>query len=290
MSDEKGEIRKDSSEDLLWHFTSCDALPKILLGGDGLLARSTLFMDDHDDSSLSRKLIKALSPVFNFLEQKNSDSERAGNDVLSAIDRHIQAGVAIPSFAICFAKTTDDPTMWQLYTRNGGVAIGIDKKPFVAELENENDDCVKVISKDCDYQSYQALSEKVDAIGLELAQLVNESNEKGNEEKLREHLVPILKKGVELFEQLVFVKRKGFEIEQEFRVAFIHESSNRLKSRLRFVADKPHIAMKMGSKISSFVRQIRISPFGNVAKTRAVAYLVADAIGLSEGQITEGRM
>ena len=280
MNDEKVEIKKDSSGGLLWHFTSVDALPKILLGDDGLLAGNTLFMDDPYDCQLSRNIVKIVVQLLEALRTGNSYNGVQNNP---GIKRWLNSGAAMPTFVTCFTNAVNDSKMWQFRAKQDCVAIGFD--PAIRRYFRKCPDKVFNVSfKKCDYISYDAVSNQIDNIYekvskriLPYAGIMNSST--------RSAISQVVDDLLDVAKKLVFVKKKSYRWEKESRAAFILSDADLLRSRLRFIDGKPYVRALDPTIFRRLVKSIRISPFGDVARVSSISYLIGKAVGLVPSQI-----
>ncbi len=282
MNDEQEHDGKKSKENYLWHFTSCEALPKILLGEDGLLAGSTVFMDDTTDSYMSRELLKATIPLHNAMIQA------MGSKTLSVQEKLYSSGMLLPTFAVSFTSEIQQ-AMWQVYTKTGGVAIGFDPKALVDAVKSQTDDCFDVLVKECDYMPFTDMSDTIVKLGQFIKQKVAQiaaGDKFGSLGKLNALAI----KCAERSRLYVFKKRECFGWEKEFRIAYVCKDDRNLCNRLRFCNGKPFVTMQLpdGKRIRDYVRKISISPFGDMAKTRTIALLLGEAIGLEAENIIDG--
>lgn len=273
------------TDQYLWHFTSQEGLSKILREDDGLLAGHALFMKDTEDCSLLRRLNKVEVGLGSLIVQKhfgNTDIE----DARTVMKKTADSGTYRSVFIACFTTTTKEPKMWAEYTKDGGFAIGFDKEQLISELEACQKTHRNILWNKCDYLS---LSNSV----YEMEQLEKAFSmiEKGTTANLSiEDIAKPFMRCREITEDLVFRKSAELSWENEMRLAYVFEQGEIPASRLRFIDGKPFVTLELSAPISTYVRCIRISPFGDVEKSRAIAQLVGASIGLSLNSIIDERM
>lgn len=272
----------DSSSAVLWHFTDQQSLFPILLGNNGLMACHTSFMSDTEDSSLSKRATSLLV--------------RFGADIVPLFESHAivpdaakelgilfaKTGSLVPTFATCFSTTTKEPRLWQEHTKEGGFAIGF-SPCLMDELKSR-------ISNDTLFQSCQYNTfETTERLLLEIEESVSHigpwvsGQQKGSDDK-KEQALKVIAKISKAIRKTVFVKQSKFSWEHEYRLAYVFENEVP-KDRLRFIGEKPFLTMELSDSIGSYVKEIRISPFGNRDKSCVIASLVGTAIGLDADQI-----
>ena len=242
-------------------------------------------MNDVEDCSLCRKLLQATIP----LQQAISQAIGRGTVPETLAKKYFAAGMAMPTFAACFTTKRDDALMWQLHTRGGGVAIGFDRNLQVA-VKTQEDPCFDVSSEKCIYDRYSLYSDEVGRICKELAGIPN-FNCTIRYEDIKDHF-GLIRQIRDLAAQLVFVKKASFSWEEEIRFAFVLRNGCNLGNRLRIINGNPFVTMMLpnNQKIGRFVKEILISPFGNVAKTRAIAFMVGETINLPAKKIQDGTL
>jgi hypothetical protein len=242
---------KLDDEDLLWHFTSCDALSKILLGKDGLLAGSTLFMDDADDCSLSRRLLQATIPL------QQAIANASGSGVLSSkmAPKYFSSGMALPTFAVSFTVMVKNPVMWQVHTKAGGVSIGFNRSMLENALRIQKDNCFDVEAKECEYRTFQSLARNIDTFERRIKKALGKSTNHIINQGQLTVFQKMKNRCDELAKELVFTKKRDLKWEKEFRISYVCRNKNLLVDRLRFYNGKPFVTMKLpaGKLIRDFV-------------------------------------
>lgn len=274
-----------SSDEYLWHFTNQENLWNILCGPNGLLAGHAIFMKDTEDCSLLRrlnaievdlgcKLVSAFFPNTDMAESRKYLKES------------VKSGAYRNVFIACLTTTTREPKMWQEYTNNGGFAIGFDKERLESELISLAKKDKRHLYDNCDYSKFRQLANELDDLEAKCAEIVNHCVNKDQAmgigllfAKIRENP-----------KNVIFSKIPELCWENEKRLAYVFEQGEVPKDRLRFIGAKPFVTVELSAPIATYVRCIRISPYGDVQKSRAIANLVASRIGLSMDYVVDEKM
>lgn len=264
---------------LLWHFTTQENLPKILLGNDGFLAGHTSFMSDKDDCVLSNEALAMIAEIVLAKERKPKTTPQ----VYAPAKERILAGAVFPSFVTCFTEDTRERKMWSEYTDKGGFAIGIDKEAFESDIKTKYP---FVEFEKCKYETFE---QQLARIGR-LSEQVYDFKKKIAHERLSDaDLKELDKLGSKILvaaRESVFHKRNELSWEHEYRLIAKPEGDIP-SNQIRFIGDKPFLALPTGKPLKDYVRQIRVSPFGDVRKSVAIATFVAQAINLNKNNIVE---
>ena len=272
---------------LIWHFTSLEALPKILLEEDGLLAGHTSFMSDPEDCKPSNRLREIMLELFCSMLPYLQPGSIVTDDAKALVARQFGIGADIATFIACFSPLLDNKKRWKESTRNGGVAIGFNAARLGDALGVDPTISTCISS----YDHYKKTLATLDAWERK-APLLSLRLKRENTPKKR---IEILCGGWKLLESmkgfardLVFLKRPKFRWETEFRAACIFENEVP-ESRLRYIGGKPYVTLALPMHIRNYVDRIVISPRGNRIKSEVVATLIGKAIGLEVGgQTPEG--
>ena len=242
-------------------------------------------MNDTKDCSLLRRLnaveielgsliASALDPRMNVAESREELKKLA------------QSGAYRNVFITCFATTTSEPKMWLEYTKNGGFAIGFDRGRLESELmaleKNDNG----IFYDNCNYSTFSELTHELDKIEAKCAEIVNHGINK--DEVLA--IGWVFAKIQENLRDMVFPKVPDLRWENEKRLAYVFAQGEVPMDRLRFFGGKPFVTMGLSAPIATYVRCIRISPHGDMQKSRAIAHLVASRIGLSMDYVIDEKM
>ncbi len=267
---------------LIWHFTSVDALPKILLGEDGLWAGHASFMSDPMDCALINRNraieVGAFADYISLQHEKGLVDEAVKNEVQEWNRR----GEENPTFITCLTPVTDEPQRWIETTRDGGYAIGFD----ASLLENLLKSDENVIGDNCSYFDYE---DKLSTIVHRERTLVEIENamRSNNYDKnaIIARLYELLKNCFTNEDDFIFKKRPSLEWEKEYRIAcsFKEDIPN---NRLRFINGKPFVTLALSVHICHCVRRIKVSPLGNIMQARIEASMVARAIGLTREAVS----
>ena len=273
-----------SDEDgLIWHFTSLDALPKILLDKDGLLAGHTSFMSDPEDCSLINRNRSVEVGAFSTWIEAQREECLIDPATVDTTREWFKIGREHPIFIVCFTTVTNDYRRWIDSAKNGGFSIGFES----AALEDALKSAGIVLRQNCTYHDYEEWSQKI----LKREQRLTEFDKivrvvGANLPQAKTDIEEFLTECFKNEEQLVFKKRPNLEWEQEYRVACSFDGDIP-KDRLRFIAGKPFVTLALPVHIRQCVRKIKVSPFGDVTKSKIVADFVAKAIGLTGDDIID---
>lgn len=271
----------DTPSDLLWHFTSLDVLPKILLGDDGLLAGHTSFMDDPDDCALRNRLWKTTTDLVHSLVAGTTSYSEDEIPVYSMLRSSIESESCYPIFAACFSNDPPNSKMWQHYTPQGGVSIGFDKDKLLHSIQDDDSD---VWFEDCDYDSYEQRAAQVDTLEREIKALSSkpmaDEDKSGTKKGTEQTICNLLAQA----RKLIGVKRPTMKWEQEKRLVVAFKRTVPA-NRLRFIAGKPFVTIPFRAHIRNYVREIKVSPFGDVRHSLVVASFVAAAIDLEPDNV-----
>lgn len=270
-----------STDEYLWHFTSQENLWNILCSPNGLLAGHSMFMKDTEDCSFVRRL-NAISIELGSLLVSSSNPKMDVAEYREELKKLAKSGVLSNVFIACFTTTTREPKMWMEYTKNGGFAIGFDKKLLGDELTLPDMKPKTVFFQDCEYSTFRKQDELINNIEVLCAEMTKSSNPVVNPSDF--------KKLQEATHDAIFSKRPRFYWEHEKRLAYVFEQGEVPKDRLRFIGAKPFVTVELSAPIATYVRCIRISPHGDVQKSRAIAHLVASSIGLPMDYVIDEKM
>ena len=257
----------------VWHFTTQEGLPAILLGKDGLLAGHSSFMDDLDDATYSRQAVSLiLDALWQPLVVKAKDP--AGRkEMLPLVKNRILSGAIYPFFIACFSTRSDDYEMWKVRTGNGGFALKIRYRDFKADTASED-----VVFKECSYGKTDEASE----ILRKIQDALVEYNQLVSYDAIPEHSDKDLSKIVmglhDLSMSLIGYKKGQFHFENEIRLVRHFKDESSIKpGQIRFIESKPFITIpnKMGKHFRDYVDEILVSPFGDKAKSLTIASFVA---------------
>ena len=254
------------SEDsgILWHFTSQEGLPSILLGDDGLLAGHTSFMSDPEDCILRNRLWASLVKVVKGNPKEASEEEK----IFAAVEERIAAGAFYPIFVACFTTDVHEKQMWTSRTQNGGFAIGFDKEMLLADIGRQSDD---VFVKVCDYDTFEENKQKCDKLREDIAFFAGQ--EQDDKSRIAEY-----RRLKDECMKLVACKRRPLEWEQETRIVYSFPSALP-EERIRYLGARPFVTMALKTHIRNYVKCIAVSPLGDVRRSLVLANFVAAAIG-----------
>lgn len=122
---------------LLWHFTTLDALPKILLQDDGLLAGHTSFMSDPNDCVISNRFREVMLELFCVAIHHLIPNAIITDSTKKLVARQLGIGADIPTFITCLSTSLNNPKRWKESTRHGGVAIGFNASKLHGDLKTD---------------------------------------------------------------------------------------------------------------------------------------------------------
>ncbi|MBQ6247442.1 MAG: hypothetical protein IJK04_11290 [Kiritimatiellae bacterium] len=259
----------------VWHFTTQEGLPAILLGEDGLLAGHSSFMDDLEDASYSRQAVSLIiDTLWNALTSKwPGGIERK----LQLLKNRMLSGAVYPFFIACLSTKSDDYEMWKVRTGNGGFALKIRYRDFKADTEGED-----VVFKECQYgktdEATGILRKIQNALDLYRQQIINGDREAHS----KEELARIVRGLHDLSMELVGHKKEKYRFENEIRLVRHFKDESSIKpGQIRFIESKPFITVpnNKGKHFRDYVDEILVSPFGDVAKSLTIASFVARILG-----------
>lgn len=279
-------IDKNKLTEKVWHFTSLDALPAIMLGHDGILAGHTSFMDDPDDTSLTRQATTMILDILRgrLLNDKPDKAER--EEIIPIVKSRILSGAIYPFFIACLSKRIDVFDMWKEYTGNGGFALEIRYPEFKDDVEDIENGIEFV---DCSYDSFDEGVETVKKVGDAIRQYNEAVASKESPEFSDKDLMIITKKLRDLAKKLVGNKRSRFGFENEIRLVRNFETTISAKD-IRFIGPKPFVAIHTKKPFVEYVDKILVSPFGDVKKSLALASMVSTALGKSADFVQEMKL
>ena len=274
-----------ATDEYLWHFTKQENLWNILCGSNGLLAGHTLFMKDTEDCSLLRRLnaieIKLGSLLVSAMYSNVKIAE--SREELKKIAR---SGAYCNVFVACFTTTTREPKMWEEYTKDGGFAIGFDKNRLEEELASLSAKHRTILYESCDYSTFRQHSQTLDEIESKCEGKIKA----GTKTAGAIAFIPLIGKIRDAANKMIFSKVPTLSWEHEKRLAYVFELGEVPRDRLRFIGGKPFVTVALSAPIASYVRCIRISPHGDVQKSRSIAHLVASSIGLDMDYVVDEQM
>ena len=272
-----------TDNNLLWHFTTTENLPKVLLEAPFLTAGHTAFLSDPEDSVLSRRTMALSVELLKALARVRNGAVVIPEKVAEKTVTLLKGGLVAPTFVLCLTDSVEDFRMWKAYTSNGGVAIGFDRAKLVAFLKGIG----ASVSK-CFYKGYADMERMVDGFENDIRTIQKMADEgPSNNEDMEDFdiLFENIAKTVKMLsEKLVFLKRERFRFEAETRIAFtlLNETS---KVHQCFFGTRPRLGFDWSIPIKSFVQEIWISPLGDEEVTMSVAHLVAREIGLATSEV-----
>ena len=288
----------------LWHFTDQNGLYPILVGPDGLMAGHVAFMSDIEDSLLCRRLNALAIQFFAYAKERSNTKDDETAKLIRKLKNTAQCGTLFPMFATCFTAGEPDEKHWIERTGNGGFAIRFQSKLF-DELQHKYpqskiEKSVRPKSElplddggvfgECSYDSYvkelNTMAQTEEAVQQFKDFAAKRADPPKEEMSEADRIFFNMRAQAE---RLAFVKRPSFRWEKEYRLAYFFPDTSVPLNRLRFVGNRPFVTMELAEPLGNYVKEIRISPLGNVTKSTVIAHLVGAAIGLAPDFInTEG--
>lgn len=266
-----------NENNLIWHFTSAEALYPILRPDGGILATHQAFMNDVSDCVLCRRVAMAMSHVFDA-------SINAPKSKLPKKFKEMTAGLCAGTwhsiFLTCFSATATNPLLWRCYTPQGGFAIGVSRDDIKANLKTPQKQLGAVRFENCSYSSWGKAIRKVNVFEKMLAKRCVRMKDATCDAKENSKLfVQSLMESLKLERSLAFCKDPFFESEQEVRVMYAFQEPVPI-SDLIVLNGKPRIRVPLAAPFSSFVKRILVSPLGDKESNYYQAQLLAASIGL----------
>ena len=284
----------------LWHFTDQNGLHPILLGNDGLLAAHVSFMSDTDDDSLGKRLNKLIMHLFSVMAEKSKPGTTVPDDVRRKFDETANSGSLFPVFVACFTTSPDEERQWTERTGNGGFAIGFSKElqdELTASYPSFDEGNQLPVNRggvfqSCDYEHYDQQQRELKQIENEVSEVerIIVRSEKSLTAEFSKRFANLLQHLREESQRMTFFKKPSLAWEREYRLAYYFPDKDVPLGRFRFIAGKPRVTMELKKPLGNYVREILISPFGDVAKSTVIAHLVGAAIGLNPDCINSMRL
>ena len=269
--------------DVLWHFTSMDALLPILK--TGFWAKHSSCQSDKLDCVLRNKLRKMWCRLI--LERnaiRDKTSVPRGN--LRMLQKAFGGDVPFPSFITCFSYNPDFEAMWERYGLNGGVAIGC-KYEFIANMKRRSNRDFIVKDGACEYCDYTICSNYL----TEIDEIIEEAIRVAYSEKKLEECDKILEELKRLEDKMLFVKRDIFKSEREWRLVHTisldkQDDSFRFYDMLISSNGRLVFNVKIDNHPNDWISEIRVSPFGNAEENYQMALLIAHSFGIDLRKVT----
>ena len=275
---EKKSIQRKPDQDIIWHFTQIETLPKILSStGGGLLSSHIRFLEDDSDGEICRSIAEEAGELLFYLINKT----KVGNNeqAIARIRQLSNLGIKLSMFVSCFCKEIESPFMWRVYTRAGGCAIGFQKNKLIDNLIRSPSTFIN--SGDCRYtenieKEKQVFDEvKKNTLGLLYARLAFRAENDSEEKAWADNLIALHQLALEA----ALVKKRFFQDEKEFRIVQSPLLPDGLKE-LSWIDGKPRLPLKTKIPIAEMVEEIVVSPLVNMKQNLNTALLVAEAAGL----------
>ena len=262
---------------LIWHFTSVEALYPILRLDGGILATHQAFMNDVSDCVLCRRVAIAMSHVFEAsINAPKSELPQKYNEMTAGLC----AGTWHSIFLACFSATAENPLLWRCYTPKGGFAIGVSRDDIKANLEVPQKQLSAVRFGNCSYSSWEQAIGKVKVLEKTFAKrCVRLKDPTCDAKEKAEIIMQSVSESLKLERRLAFCKAPFFKSEQEVRVMYAFQEPVPI-SDLIVLNGKPRIRIPFTAPISSFVKRILVSPLGDKESNYYQAQLLAASIGL----------
>ena len=228
------------SHQLLWHFTSVEALPKILLGSDGVLAGHASFMDDPLDCSLSYRMMASIAMIVANQHKGDDDYLEKFRNVYAPAIKRFQEGAIFPIFIACFSTKVTDSKMWKVRTGNtGGFAIGFRRDALMEDLSSS---AANTSFETCSYTTFDEHNRLVSSS----EQLVVSTNKlSGSGENAHQNVVKEIDARLKIAKKMVSTKRPEFAFENEVRLVSMFWKPVP-STRLRYIRE---------NRISRFLRK-----------------------------------
>lgn len=285
------ERRELAPKDILWHFTSMDALLPILK--TGFWAKHSSCQSDKLDCFLRNKLRKMRCNLL-FCRDAIRNKTSIQKENLRMLQKAFGGDVPFPSFMTCFSHEPDFEAMWEHYGVAGGISIGC-RYGFIAALKEKNDTNMLIKDGACGYFEFDkclAYLKEIDDI-VEETQRVAYANKDGLDD-----CEAILKELNQLEKLMLFVKRNIFSFEHEWRLVHTissysldkNDNSFRFPDKLMWSNGKLVFDVKIESPPNDWIAEIKISPFGNAEENYRMALLIAHAFGIDLKKVTLSTM
>lgn len=251
---------------LIWHYTSTNILNEFLKDDAKLYATHIAFLNDTHEGIFSDSLLKKY--IESLLAYADND-EFTDNE----INQRIKKGDFFSRFVTSFSKVGDELPLWRGYAQNGGFSIGFDRAELKKYLIKPNDDSIEYKITDCIYNldKQQELTEKIE----DLANTIKSHKEAVIEDyRIQQEIDGII-------QNLMYIKHKSFSYEKEVRLLACKKNGSALEA-VEIIGNKPRIEVKFKNDkiIRDFIREIKVSPHGNVEQNRLLAEILVVRYGL----------
>lgn len=217
--------------DILYHYTSLDALVSILDSEDEnitLRATQAKFFNDFKECDHICDILSTSNPNFP-IGIHSIDKDNSINGILEDLKN---------SFIVSFSKSYDDLNMWRGYGTNGmGIAIGFDVKKL-----NSFDYLHNFILIQCNYNTKSIIEN-----WEKLYHLYNTKNEKGE-------LVDLT---LSFLVDAISAKNSSFQSEKEWRLSTFDKINYKIKFRSTGKTIIPYIEHKIPK---GYIKEIIIGP------------------------------
>ena len=280
----KLKIDSDPKTDLLYHYTSMDALCSILSGfqknrstGNLTFWASSIFaMNDPQELLHGKEVLDTLLPAIEdlFMLSTNNrliieelDSERIINDFSNT------------PFVLSFSKNEDDLSMWTMYGDDGNGVSLIFNEEVTPSLDNRGGKakCIEVnYHKGID--NFSNLSEIFNKGIVEWRKYDKDNMIKECKERILG----------QLYTQLCpYIKSEGYKKEREFRFSFCCNSIEQVKFRTNNKIIIPYIEVPIPVK---YLQAIQLGPCCNYELANKSLKFLLNRCGLDRVDITKSEI
>ncbi len=254
----------NNEPDILWHYTTIEAFTSIFNTKIFRATDSAFLNDINEHTRPLQAIVEKLDP------QKHVKDLR---DYIKNIKKRC--------YIISLTQQNDSIPHWREYTdsKMGGVAIGFSRQGLEEHLCNQTNQSLMYLSllDKCIYEDFDNIDEN---------SMINNFCKKAedffafnpNNADYKE-LIHYRDIGIELqskSRKFPHIKSKDFEYEKEWRLSFIPLTSQKKNLEIGFANYKPFLPITI-SKLEEIIKEIKISPLGNVEQNHLYCELLTDS-------------
>lgn len=250
-----------TNKPILYHYTNSNALFSILKNNE-LWASKSNFLNDYKEMQHFKEIF---SNVFAFVRSKyNNDIvsffQMVSNDLDDTYTRSSIGDELDSIFILSFSENPDSLALWSNYSKSDGYNIGFDTEKFFSYQYTKNFDAFYLgkIIYDESRQAQIILEEIMEIYNL-YAAYRNETTD--------DDVLNICRVVIQFYS--IFFKKKEFEQEEEYRIAFIISDKNKISENVKYRLSNgsfiPYLPFTIPSNNGeSAITSIAIGPKNNI--------------------------